>query len=197
MQAFEPDPQHLAWLNETITRNACGSVAVLPAAVSDSNGMQQFIRVLDNTTGSHLAGAKPNPYGRLERFTVPVVSIRDIIRQVDLLKIDAEGQERQILLATDPGDWQAADAIVEIGSIENALAVYGHFAGTPVKLFAQKSGWLQVCSKEEMPTSYRDGSLFVTTKAAMPWETDVTACASCATTSDGSARSSTTTPVAA
>lgn len=175
VRAYEPDPQHVAWLKETLASNGCTTAEVVPAAVSSASGSQEFIRVLDNTTGSHLAGAKANPYGRLERFIVETVAIRDIIRDVDFLKIDAEGHERQILTATKIDDWKTADAIVEIGSAENAAAVYEHFAGSPVRMFAQKSGWGQVQSPEEMPVSYREGSLFITQKDQMPWNNAETA----------------------
>lgn len=170
VQAFEPDPQHVSWLKETLALNDCAKVELVAAAVSDANGMQEFVRVLDNTTGSHLAGAKSNPYGRLERFTVPTVAIRDIIGRVDFLKIDAEGHERQILLATRPEDWQTTEAIVEVGSPENAAAIFNHFSKSPVRLFAQKSGWSRVVSPNDMPKSYRDGSLFITPLESMPWD---------------------------
>ena len=41
--------------------------------------------------------------------------------------------------------------------------------GDDAKLFAQKINWQRVRSIAAMPTSHRDGSLFVTKKDQMPW----------------------------
>jgi len=172
VDAYEPDPQHLDWLKSTLTLNGASDVNVVSSAVSDVCGTQEFIRVLGNTTGSHLAGAKASPYGRLERFPVDTVSIRDIIAKYDLLKIDAEGQERVILSATTTADWERTDAIVEVGGHQNAEAIFAHFENTPVRLFAQRSGWAEVRTSSEMPTSYRDGSLFISCRDRMPWSPD-------------------------
>ncbi len=60
--------------------------------------------------------------------------------------------------------WDTTDAVVEIGSAENAKAVFDYFSGSPVKLYAQKIGWNQVEELIDMPTSYRDGSLFISSK---------------------------------
>jgi hypothetical protein len=38
-----------------------------------------------------------------------------------------------------------------------------------VNLFSQKTGWQKVRDLSGMPFSYRDGTLFVTTKNEMPW----------------------------
>ena len=61
--------------------------------VSDQEASTEFVRVKGNTTGSHLAGSKPNPYGELERFMVHVVPMVDAIQDCDLVKLDAEGHE--------------------------------------------------------------------------------------------------------
>jgi hypothetical protein len=153
-----------------LTANACTSVTAIEAAVSSQAGELDFVRVLDNTTGSHLRGAKPNPYGRLETFRVRVHGVRDVLAGADLAKIDAEGHEKEILLATRPDDWNALDAVVEVGSPENAAAIHAHISQMGVGMFAQKQNWERVLHVESMPTSYRDGSLFVSRKNEMPWE---------------------------
>ena len=70
---------------------------MVQAAVSDQPGEAEFVRVLGNTTGSHLAGAKANPYGKLERFAVPLVPLADMTEWADLIKIDAEGHEANMI----------------------------------------------------------------------------------------------------
>lgn len=169
VRAFEPDHAHVEILQENLRLNGCNNVEVQEAAVSDRSGSQEFVRVLGNTTGSHLAGAKPNPYGELERFTVPTVSITEIMAWADLIKADVEGHEAVMLKATTAEDWDGTDMLVEIGSRENARAVFEHLTETGVNLFSQKINWQQVQSAGDMPESYTDGTLFISKREEMPW----------------------------
>ncbi|MBM3878946.1 MAG: FkbM family methyltransferase [Verrucomicrobia bacterium] len=169
VRAFEPDPAHAAQLRRRLALNRVTSVEVVEAAVSDAPGTLEFVRVLGNTTSSHLAGAKPNPYGDLERFPVRVESIAAIMPTVDFLKTDAEGQEGAIVLGTTPELWDGTDMILEVGSVENARAIFTHTQRIGVRAFAQKLAWGQVAALDDMPTSYKDGSLFLSRRPAMPW----------------------------
>lgn len=167
--AFEPDPVHAKLLRRNLALNHSHSVTVAEAAVSDRPGTLEFVRVLGNTTSSHLAGAKSNAYGQLEKFPVRVDSIATIMPSVDFVKMDAEGQEKIILLGTTAEDWTKTDMMVEVGSADNARAIFGHLEKLGVHAFAQKLGWSQVKSVEDMPTTYKDGSLFISRLQAMPW----------------------------
>ncbi|PTY02898.1 FkbM family methyltransferase [Opitutaceae bacterium EW11] len=168
--AYEPDPTHAQLLAANLERNsASGSVTLVRAAVSDRDGEMEFVRVLGNTTSSHLAGAKSNPYGQLERFPVKVVSIKQIMSAVDFVKMDAEGQEKIILLGTTAEDWAHTDMILEVGTPENAAAIFEHARKLGLRAFAQKTGWSRISSLTEMPTSYKEGSLFLTRADAMNW----------------------------
>jgi hypothetical protein len=149
--------------------NQSANVTVFENAISDKPGTLEFIRVLGNTTGSHLAGAKLNPYGQLERFPVNVLSIESVMSNVDFIKLDAEGQEKLILLATDSNHWKTTDMILEVGSSENALGIFSHMNEIGVNLFSQKLNWNKVTSVEGMPNSYKEGSLFISAKSSMIW----------------------------
>ena len=129
----------------------------------------EFIRVLGNTTASHLAGSKPNPYGDLERFPVKVEGFEPLIAWADLIKLDVEGHEKVVLLSTGLNHWLKTDALVEIENPGNAAAIYEHFTTLGVNLFSQKTSWQQVRSLDDMPTSYHEGTLFVTCRGEMPW----------------------------
>jgi hypothetical protein len=83
--------------------------------------------------------------------------------------MDAEGQERTILLATTAAHWAKTDMMVEIGSPENAEAIFNHLTSLGVNAFAQKLGWGRVASLADMPTSYKGGSLFISRHSAMSW----------------------------
>lgn len=169
VEAYEPDPNHFRLLVQNLELNEVGNVSPVQSAVSDVEGKTEFVRVLGNTTSSHIVGAKKAPYGELERFEVDVVDVRGIAGRTDLLKIDAEGQEAVIIKAVPVHGWATLDAMVEIGTYENASEVYDYFENTDVNLFSQKCGWRKVKSFEDMPTSYKDGGLFISAKPAMPW----------------------------
>ena len=167
--AFEPDPVHFELLKANLERNGVGTVTPERAAVSDADGQMEFVRVVDNTTGSHLAGAKANPYGPLERFAVPVRAFAPIAAAADFAKVDAEGHEVTILKSVPAATWSRLDVMVEIGTAENAVALFDHFRQLDVGLFAQKIGWERATSIEHLPTSHREGSLFVTSRGRLPW----------------------------
>ncbi|MGD9976079.1 MAG: FkbM family methyltransferase [Desulfatirhabdiaceae bacterium] len=167
--SYEPDPIHNAKLVENLAINKIENVNVVQAAVSDSADEREFIRILGNTTGSHLAGAKSSPYGEQEKFDVTVLNFKQLIGNIDLVKLDAEGEESRILCVTDHADWLNMDAVVEVGTEENAASIFSHFQHIQINLFSQKHNWLQVRSLADMPFSYRDGSLFISNKPGMPW----------------------------
>jgi hypothetical protein len=139
------------------------------AAVSVSAGSLDFVRLLGNTTGSHLAGAKPSAYGEMQSFVVPVAPFAEIMTSVDLVKLDVEGHELEILTSTSRESWATTDAIIEVGTAENAAGIFEHFARIGVNLFSQKIGWRKVSRIGEMPTSHREGSLFISLRPEMNW----------------------------
>lgn len=168
VKAFEPDPWHYGLLVENLAANDVTTVQPLKAAVSISDGEAQFVRVLGNTTGSHLAGSKDS-YGEKEIFSVPTSAVLPLFEWADLAKIDAEGHEKTLLLTATEGVMQKLDIMVEIGNPENAKAVFSHFEALGIGMYAQKLGWDRVRQVTDVPTSHREGSLFISAKPSMPW----------------------------
>lgn len=168
VRAYEPDPDHFERLQKNLQLNGCEAVEAINAAISSKDGRLEFTRVLGNTTGSHITGSKPNPYGELERFEVDVRSVGPVIDWADLLKIDVEGHEKEVLLSTNRADWTATDALIEINNAENVGTIFEHFSKMGVGLFAQKRNWQKVRAFEDMPTSYREGMLFASCKSSVP-----------------------------
>ncbi|MES2686058.1 MAG: FkbM family methyltransferase [Pseudomonadota bacterium] len=169
VEAYEPDPSHAEKLIRNLSLNGVENCTVHKAAVSEKHGTMQFVRVLGNTTSSHLAGAKANPYGELERFDVAVHDIKTIAERVDLFKIDAEGHEAVLLTALPFEAWNKVDAFVEIGTAENARVVFDRFANSNVNIFSQKLGWRKVMVIGDLPFSYKEGGVFLSVKPVMPW----------------------------
>ena len=168
VKAFEPDPWHYGLLSDNLAANGASTVTAFKEAVSISDGEAKFVRVLGNTTGSHLAGAK-NSYGEKELFTVPTRAVRPLFEWANFAKIDAEGHEKELLLAAATETMQQLDIMVEIGNPENAKVVFGHFQSIGIGMYAQKLGWGRVQRVSDVPTSHREGSLFISAKPAMPW----------------------------
>ena len=166
--AYEPDPNHFEVLKRNLILNEVSAVQVVEAAVSDTSGFSEFVRVQGNTTSSHLAGAK-HPYGDVERFKVTVDSIKDIMQLVDFVKLDVEGQEKAIITCTDSSDWGGTDMMLEIGSLENAEAILEHIEVLGLNGFAQKTGWSRAEVINDVPTTYSEGSFFITTRQRMLW----------------------------
>lgn len=167
VRCFEPDPWHYEMLTANLAANKV-DVTTFKEAVSVKDGEAQFVRVLGNTTGSHLAGSKDS-YGEKEVFTVPIRAVAPLFESADFAKIDAEGHEKELLLAATPQLMQKLDIMVEIGNAENAKAVFAHFQSIGIGMYAQKIGWNRVQKLEDVPTSHREGSLFISAKPAMPW----------------------------
>ena len=140
--SFEPDPNHVVLLTKHLVANdVADRVSTVQAAVARETGVLEFVRVLGNTTGSHVAGAKKDPYGQLEIFEVPAVSVADAIADKDLVKMDVEGLEADLLTSLDASHFASLDMVLEVGSPENAGIIWSHFKDSGVNLFSQKSGW--------------------------------------------------------
>jgi FkbM family methyltransferase len=169
VRAFEPDPRHFRILSDNLAANLVENVEINNSGVSSIDGSMDFVRVVGNTTSSHLAGSKSNVYGELERFPVRVEKIGPIIEWADLLKIDAEGHEKEIITGTTAAQWANTDALIEVENADNAAAIFDHLSAIGINLFSQKTNWSRVDSLDAMPGSYRDGTLFVTARNKMNW----------------------------
>jgi FkbM family methyltransferase len=169
VRCFEPDPEHLVHLHHRLSINSCASVDVHAAAVSVYEGRHEFVRVVGNTTGSHLSGAKPKPYGTLERFEVRLEAAAQHLGWADLAKMDIEGHEAAVLTAVPHDMWATTDVMVEIGNADNAAAIFEYGRRSSIRMFAQKIGWRPVTTPDDMPTSHHEGSLFISAKHEMPW----------------------------
>jgi len=167
--SFEPDPLHLQLMSVHLADNSVNQDRVVASAVSATTGVREFVRVLGNTTGSHLKGAKDSAYGLLEEIAVNVIPIGEVMKTADLIKMDVEGEEANIIVATGVGDWQDTDMILEVGSDRNALLIFEHLSSIGVNSFAQKTGWNRVSNVSDVPVTYREGSLFISLRETMPW----------------------------
>ena len=174
---FEPDPVHVDLLRRNLVLNGIaigdsaevGMVCLKTAAVAQTDRDCEFVRVLGNTTSSHLAGAKDHPYGPLERFTVKSVSAVSALAGADFVKVDAEGAERDIVEALGRHDFARMEMMLEVGGDRAATAIFDHANSIGVNIFSQLIGWRRASTPADMPKSYKDGSVFLSTCEVMPW----------------------------
>lgn len=172
--AYEPDPSHSDIAREMLSANSLEKrVEWIQAAVVSkvpATGNVEFVRVNGNSTSSHVAGAKENPYGELSRFSVPCRSFGEIVESCDLIKMDVEGLEGELVSSLSPEICQnLPDIILEVGTQRNALSIFEQAKRLNLNLFSQKNNWNRVIHFDDMPMSYKHGSLFLTRKSKMPW----------------------------
>ena len=159
VQAYEPDPRHFAEIEKNVDRNlpiGCPFYAT-PRAVSNRSGRATFVRVSNNSTGSHLEGLKAS-YGPVERFEVDLVDCRPLIAWADFAKVDCEGAEADIL-ETVTND--RCEFMVEVSDLRNAERIFEHFHSLAIGMWAQKSGWGKVEALGDMPCHHSHGMLFI------------------------------------
>ena len=159
--AYEPDPRHCSLLRRNLKLNHIRSVRVQEAAVSNCGGRAEFVRVVGNTTSSHLAGAKSSAYGKLETFPVRLVTAAQAVRSADFVKIDAEGNEAKILISLPKKIISQKSFVVEIGSPSNRDLVWLWARKNNLNIFSQKEMWKKVRKKTDMPKSYKEGSIWI------------------------------------
>jgi hypothetical protein len=99
-----------------------------------------------------------------------VQAFAPIAATVDFAKVDAEGHEVTILKSVPAETWKRLDVMVEVGTPANAAALFDHFQSIGVGLYPQKTGWQRAISVGHLPTSHREGSLFVTSRPGLPWD---------------------------
>jgi FkbM family methyltransferase len=169
VEAYEPDPTHIEMIGENFKLNSVGLVNLNQVAVSDVDQKTKFVRVLGNTTSSHIAGAKDNAYGDLETYDVDVVSAKGIFKNSDFIKMDVEGEEVKIILSSIKEDWKNLDMIMEV-SEKTRGAIFNHLNSLGVNMFSQKQAWRKVEVVDDMPANYKEGSLFVSLDNKMLWD---------------------------
>ena len=169
INSFEPDPIHVGVFQENIVNNKSVNITINQKAISDKSDTLDFIRVLGNTTGSHLAGAKEDPYGELETFSVETSDINAVLLNNDFVKMDIEGQEATAILSTKKDTWANVEMILEVGTEKNAKIIFEYLNEINVNMFSQKTGWNKVSNLAEIPTSYKEGSLFLSVADEMSW----------------------------
>ena len=102
-----------------------------------------------------------------------VININEVInKNINFLKIDVEGEEFNILnnLISNFDNLDEFELFCEIGSIQNSEKIYEIFRKVEsLSCYSQKNNWAKVLNFYEMPTSYKEGRLYLTNTGKKPW----------------------------
>jgi FkbM family methyltransferase len=169
VKSFEPDEYHFKELKRNLLLNKTKNVKPYKFAVSNKNGNKTFVRVCDNTTGSHLIGKKKNLYGKLEKFKVKTVNLNKFLNGNCLVKIDAEGSEVDILKSIKKENFLNNDYILEINNKKNAIKIFNLSKKNKTNIFSQKIGWKKVEFINNLPMHHTEGSIIITYQKCLEW----------------------------
>ena len=169
--SYEPDLTHLNQMHLVLTLNNIDAEHIVPKAISDSTGTMQYVRVLGNTTGSHLLGAKENVYGPTDIVSVEVDDIREVLGNgnFDFVKMDVEGHEATLLNRLTAETLKKTDIMLEIGSEKNASDIYEILKQKGIPAYAQKTNWGLVEKLEDLPSHHTHGSVFLSMQGVPNW----------------------------
>ena len=81
-----------------------------------------------------------------------------------MIKIDAEGSEVEILNGFTKKDFKSTDFLIEISSEKNKEAIWNLKKKYNLKVYSQKNFWQKVNKIENLPDSYKEGTVFISEK---------------------------------
>jgi len=169
--SYEPDSVHLAQIEKVMKLNDLGTEGLTPKAISDKRGTMDYIRILGNTTGSHLLGSKEEVYGATEIVSVEVDDILEVLSQgkFDFVKMDVEGHEVVLLNRVTAQSIATTDIMLEIGSEKNAKDIFRILSDKKIPAYAQKINWSRVEKLNDLPSHHTHGSLFLSMQGPPNW----------------------------
>jgi FkbM family methyltransferase len=162
VKSFEPDPKTFLNLKKIIKLNNCNNVKINKRAISEKDKTVVFNRIINNLTGSHISGSKDYLYGPVEQFNVKAETLnKHLDNKKTIIKIDAEGQEAKIINSINKKFLKNVDIICEINNKKNAILINSFCKKMKLKMYTQKINW-KMCKKiNELPVSYKEGSVFI------------------------------------
>ena len=169
--SYEPDEVHLKQLQEVMHLNGFDYSGIKPKAISNKTGSMEYIRILGNTTGSHLLGSKEEVYGATEIVSVEVDDILEVLNQgkFDFVKMDVEGHEEVLLNRITARSIATTDIMLEIGSEKNAKEIFTIISDKKIPAYAQKINWARVEKVHDLPSHHTHGSLFLSMQGPPNW----------------------------
>ena len=159
---FEPDNKHFLIAKKIFKKNK-SIINLNKLAISDYTGYANFSRIEGNSTGSYI-NDKKNGYGKILKYKVKTLDSKKLRNKYDLIKIDAEGSEVEILNGFTKKDFKSTDFLIEISSEKNKEAIWNLKKKYNLKVYSQKNFWQKVNKIENLPDSYKEGTVFISEK---------------------------------
>ena len=78
--------------------------------------------------------------------------------------MDIEGSEGDVLSAFNPKLFEETDIIAEVSTEKTRKILWDLFDKLKLKVYSQKTGWNLIKQIEDLPTSHRQGSIFISQK---------------------------------
>jgi FkbM family methyltransferase len=169
--SYEPDLNHFNQIKKVMKLNNLTEDGLIPRAISDKKGKMEYVRVLGNTTGSHLLGSKENVYGPTDIVEVEVDDVLEVLAlgDFDFIKMDVEGHEATLLNQISIDSIKQTDIMLEIGSEKNSKAIFEILKQKEIPAYAQKINWRRVTTQAELPSHHTHGSVFLSVQGAPDW----------------------------
>jgi FkbM family methyltransferase len=169
--SYEPDSNHFNQMKKVMKLNNLTEDGLIPRAISDKKGKMEYVRVLGNTTGSHLLGSKEKVYGPTDVVDVEVDDISEVLEagDFDFVKMDVEGHEATLLNQISVNSIKKTDIMLEIGSEKNSKVIFEILKQKEIPAYAQKINWRQVTTQAELPSHHTHGSVFLSVQGAPNW----------------------------
>ena len=160
----EPDPVHYIEASERFSLNDLEQdIFQHNVAASNFDGKANFVRVVDNTTGSHIEGNKINVYGPTETLKVQVSRFSNFISDTGrtFAKVDIEGAEVDALIDLSNDTWERFDCVVEITDTNSAKLIFAMAESRNLKVYSQKTSWSIARKYEDLPQRWDEGSVLI------------------------------------
>ena len=158
VDSYEPDKTH-AEISKKYLKGYKNNT-FYQKAVSSYSGKATFTRILNNTTGSYINDKKES-FGPTEKYEVEVIDAKDLSNKYDLIKMDIEGSEADVLSALEISTFDKTDIIAEVSTSETRVILWDLFNRLQLPVYAQKIGWRRISGLDDLPTSHREGSIFI------------------------------------
>ena len=160
---YEPDNFHFKIAKQIFKKNNVNTIKTNKMAVSNKNTSVKFTKILGNTTGSYIKDKKKG-YGKQKIYKVNAIDAKSLNEKFDLIKIDAEGSEIDIIKQFNKRTFRKTDIIMEISTDQNKKLMWEIKRKLNLKIYSQKTGWKKVTKFQDLPSTQREGSIFISSK---------------------------------
>ena len=158
VHSYEPDINHSVIAKDFL--EGFSNNTFHQKAVSNYSGKAEFTKIVNNTTGSYINDKKES-YGPVDIYEVEVEDAKNLSNKFDLFKLDVEGSEVDILKSFEEQHFNNSDFLAEISTEKNRIEFWEYFSTLQVSVYSQKKSWRKVNSIDDLPTSHREGSIFI------------------------------------